>query len=115
MKEADTTKLQYQQYKTLNQFIKSHKQPSVEDKVKVANLLLPDFDENNEDQVKNWCKKFKEYPLIGYFSEIRWGTIYTQVENFLKLTPVFQSLRTNIFDEEYFEHYDLAKGSKFGK
>ena len=115
MKEADTSKLPGQQFKTLNQFIKAHKQPTKEDKIKVASVLIENFDENDETQVQEWCKKFKEFPLIGCFSEIRWGSIFCQVENFIKLTPVFQSLRTNLFNADFYEHYDLAKGSTLGK
>ena len=115
MKEADNKKLPGQQYKTLNQFIRAHKHPTKDDKIKVATLLIENFDETDEQQVQDWCKKFKEFPLIGNFSEIRWGTIFCQVENFIKLTPIFQSLRTNMFNEDFYNHYDLAKGSNLGK
>ena len=115
MKEADTTKLPGQQFKSLNQFIKAHKKPTKEYKIKVAALLIENFDETDEIQVQDWCKKFQEFPLIGNFSDVRWGSIFCQVENFIKPTPVFQSLRTNIFNQEFYEYYDLAKGSNLGK
>jgi len=50
----------------------------------VGKWILEDFDTNDYQAVQNWDAKFQEFPILTDFNEIRWGSIFTSIEKFLK-------------------------------
>ena len=61
-----------------------NKRPSLSDKTRVAKWIVENFDESDPVAVKMWDQKFLEYPILTDFCEIRWGSVFTMLENFLK-------------------------------
>ena len=54
------------------------------EKKMVGKWILEDFDTNDYQAVQNWDAKFQEFPILTDFKEIRWGSIFTSIEKFLK-------------------------------
>ena len=81
VRTAEKSKISTGEIRSFNQYILVNKRPTLEDKNRVAKWIIEDSDPS---ALENWTKKFMEFPLMTDFCEIRWGSVFTMIENFLK-------------------------------
>ena len=82
VRTAEKSKISTGEIRSFNQYILVNKKPTLEDKKRVAKWIVEDSD---PAALEKWTKKFSEYPLMTDFCEIRWGSVFNMIENFLKV------------------------------